>query len=200
VDSNAGHNGTVSGATWQTGKLSQALRFDGYNDYVQVANDADFQVTRALTIAGWVKATGAWPTGSTVGIVLRKGEDNPNNWELCIANGKVELNLDCGDADGFGCDGSTTITTNVWHHVAGTWDGTTMRVYLDGAVNGSRAKAAPIATDTRPVYIGGRTGPTDVIPGYVDDVRFYNRCLTAAEIAALASVSPTVTSWENVAP
>ncbi|HVU63951.1 MAG TPA: LamG domain-containing protein [Phycisphaerales bacterium] len=200
TDTYAGHSGTVSGATWQTGKLSKALKFNGTSNYVSIANDVDFQITRAVTVTAWVKATSSWPTGSTVATLLRKGDDNPNNWELCIANGKVELNLDCGDADGSGCDGGTTVTTNVWHHVAGTWDGTTMKVYLDGALDGSKANSATIGTDTRSVYLGGRVGSTDVTPGLVDDVRFFNRALTAAEIAALARASPTLTSWENVAP
>jgi hypothetical protein len=43
-------------------------------------------------------------------------------------------------------------------------------------------------------------GSTDVLQGVLDDVRFYNRALTAGEIAAMANISPTMTSWESVAP
>jgi hypothetical protein len=201
VDTYGGHNGTVSGAIWSTGKLSGSLKFNGSTDYVSMTNDVDFQVTKSLTVTAWVKGNAAWPTGSTVATMLRKGDANPNNWELCIANGKVEMNLDCGDGDGSGTDGSTTLTTNVWHHVAGTWDGAKVRVYLDGVLDCTpKAISTAIGTDTRAVYLGGRIGSTDVTPGYVDDVRFYNRCLTAAEIAALAKANPTLTSWENVAP
>ena len=200
VDSAGGYNGTRSGGAWTTGKFAGGLSFNGSNDYVSINNATAFQVTSALTITGWVKATGAWGTGTDVDIVLRKGDANPNNWQLAICNGKVECLLDGNDDGGF--KGNTTLSLNTWHHVAGTWDGAKVRIYVNGVLDNTPAsKAAPIGTDTRAVYLGGRIGSTDVINGVEDDVRFYNRCLTAAEIAALAaSGKPTIMSWENVAP
>jgi hypothetical protein len=201
VDTYGGYNGTLNGPTWTTGRKAGGLALDGLTDYVSIADASAFHVTSALTVAGWIKQTAAFPTGSTVCIILRKGDANPNNWELCIANGHAELNLDCGDADGAGTDGTTTLTTNKWYHVAGTWDGANARVYLNGVLDCTpKAKAAPIGTDSRAVYLGGRIGSTDVTTGTVDEVRFYNRCLTAAEIAALAKANPTITSWQMVNP
>ncbi len=88
-----------------------------------------------------------------------------------------------------------------WYHVAATWDGVKGRVYLNGVLDNTPvARAAPIGTDTRAVYLGGRSGGTDITNGTVDDVRFYNRCLTAAEIAELANASPTIKTWTQVNP
>lgn len=203
ADSAGGHDGTLNSPVWTTGKIFGGLKLDGNNDYVSIPDDAAFHVTSAMTVAGWIKQTGNFPTSSTVCIILRKGDVNPNNWELCIANGHIEFNLDGNDGDGGGADGNTALSKNVWHHVAGTWDGAKVRLYLNGALdNTPKSRAAPIGTDTRAVYLGGRIGSTDVVTGSVDDVRFYNRCLTAAEIAALAQSSskPKIASWQQVAP
>ncbi|HMN42865.1 MAG TPA: LamG domain-containing protein [Phycisphaerales bacterium] len=200
ADSAGGYHGTRSGGAWTTGKLAGGLSFNGSNDYVSINDATAFQVTDALTIAGWVKTTAAWNTGTTVATVLRKGDSNPNNWQLDVASGRVELLLDASDGGGF--TGNTTLAVNTWYHVAATWDGASVRIYVNGvADNTPAARAAPIGTDTRDVYLGGRIGSTDVIQGVEDDVRFYNRCLTPAEIAALASSGkPTIMSWENVDP
>lgn len=199
ADSAGSYNGTLSGATWTTGRKAGGLRFNGSTDYVSIANATAFQVTGALTITGWIKQTAAFPTGSTVSLILRKGDSNPNNWQLCVANGKVELLLDGND--GSGIDGNTTLSINTWYHVAATWNGATARLYLNGVLDMvPAARAAPIAIDARPVYLGGRIGSTDVTNGSLDDVRFYNRCLTAAEIAALAKANPAVMTWQQAPP
>jgi hypothetical protein len=199
VDSTGGRNGSLNGASWTTGKVSGALSFDGSSDYVTISNNSVFQVTGALTIAAWVYGASWSSDPNYASVILRKGDANPNNWQLAINQGYVSLTLD--DSDGSSINGSTHLANNKWYHVAGTWDGSKGRVYVNGSLDNTPVShTSSLGTDTRPVYLGGRTGTTDVLNGRLDDVRFYNRCLTAAEIAALASSSPTITSWENVAP
>ena len=61
--------------------------------------------------------------------------------------------------DGFNVHGNTLLQTGQWYHVVGTWDGSNIRIYVDGVLdNTPTARAAPIGTDTRPVYLGGRSG------------------------------------------
>jgi hypothetical protein len=140
-------------------------------------------------------------------VILRKGEDNPNNYQLAVVDRKLSMILDNGDNAGFA--GGTTLNTGTWYHLAGTWDGSLVRVYVNSVLdNTPGSKSAPIGTDTRPLYIGGRTGSTDETDGIIDDVRFYDRALTVAEISQAASgaayvggggttVTPvsTLTSW-----
>ena len=49
-----------------------------------------FQLKKALSISAWIKGD-AWGSGSDVDVILRKGEGNPNNWQLAIENGYVAL-------------------------------------------------------------------------------------------------------------
>lgn len=202
TDSVAGRNGTlVNGPVWTSGRISNGLRFDGADDYVSIPNATAFQVTRALSITGWIRQTSAWPTSSNVCPILRKGDACNNNWQLCIQNGRVAVILDsCDDATPYVA--GTTLSINAWHHVAVTWDGSEIRLYLNGVSDMSpAARSTTLGTDTRAVYLGGRIGNTDISTGIVDDVRFYNRALTAAEVAAIAAGGkPTVRQWTNVAP
>ena len=199
TDSQSGFNGTRSGATWAAiGRIGGGLTFNGTTDYVEIPNNSQFQVTNALSITGWVRAV-AWSSGADVSTILRKGDTTPMNWALSVTNGRVEFVLDHYDASTY--TGNTTLSLNTWVHVAGTWDGTNARIYVNGVADASAlAKAAPIGTDTRAVYLGGRIGSTDITEGTLDDVRFYNRPLTPGEIAALAKATPRVTSWSQVAP
>lgn len=199
TDANGGLNGTQFGATWTSGRVGGALQFDGLNDYVEVPNSTHFQVTQAFSAAGWIKSS-VWPTDTNwASVILRKGDANPCNWQVCVVAGKAAIVFD--DYDTYGLFGGTTMSLNQWHHVAGTWDGVTARVYVNGVQDGSWSRAAPIGIDTRPVFLGGRSGATDITSGPVDDVRFYERALTAGEVAALAAGGkPRVTAWAEVAP
>lgn len=200
VDAISARNGTLTnGPAWTTGQSGGGLQFNGFDSYVTITNNAAFQTTAALSVTGWIRAT-SFGSGTDVDLILRKGDANPNNWQLSIANRRIEMCLDGNDGSAF--QGNTTLNTGQWYHVAGTWDGSRVRLYLNGVLDNTPAtKAAPIGTDTRPVYLGGRSGSTDVTNGVLDDVRFYNRALTAAEVAALATGGkPKVTGWAALAP
>jgi hypothetical protein len=71
---------------------------------------------------------------------------------------------------------------NVWTHVAGTYDGTTLRLYINGVQVASVNRTGPIATSTGPLRIGGNSLWGEFFQGRIDEVRVYNRALTPAEI------------------
>jgi type II secretory pathway pseudopilin PulG len=169
---------------WVTGKIGGGLDFDGFNDYVDCENEENLQLTDALTIAGWVKAN-SWGSGSDVSIIARKGEGNPNNYQLAIADGRATLYLDDNDGNGF--RGDTVLDTGQWYHVAGTWDGAQVRIYLNGILDNDPPDSYSLTlnTDTRALYIGGRGG-ADLLDGTLDDVRIYSRALSLEEVADLA--------------
>jgi hypothetical protein len=185
VDSSSfGQNGTVSGGTNWSSRCNGVGTFDfnGSGNYISIPNASHLQPTSAMTITGWIRGD-SWSSGTDVDVILRKGEDNPNNYQLAIADGRVALYLD--DSDTSGIRGNTVLATGQWYHVAATWDGTDVRIYLNGQLdNTPTSRTGTIGTDTRPVYIGGRTG-ADYFNGMIYDVQFYNYALTQAEINAL---------------
>ena len=181
-------NGTLTNSSFSTSEVSTAkvnggLSFDGVDDYISVPNNSVFQLTKALSVSAWIKGN-SWGSGSYANIILRKGDGNPNNWQLAVENGYVALGLDGND--GSNAHGNTLLQTGQWYHVVGTWDGSNIRIYVNGVLdNTPAARAAPINTDTRPVYLGGRIGSTNIFNGVVDDVRLFNHGLDADEVTVL---------------
>jgi hypothetical protein len=198
--------GTLSGGmtfpaqTIANGRVGRALDFNGTSHYVVVNNTAALQLTQALTVAAWIKGD-SWGTGSTVNTILRKGDASPNNYQLSVANGKLEATLDGTDDLGF--KGTTTLQTGKWYHVALTWDGSIVKLYVDGVLNNSpgASRSAPIGVDARALYLGGRIGSTDFFDGSLDDVRLYNYALGASEVMQLKSQGTfgvRVIKWREV--
>ena len=175
-------NATLSGtAAWSSdcGGMG-TFDFNGTSQYFTIASVADFQPTGMISICAWIKGD-AWGAVGDVDTILRKGEASPNNYALEISDGKVEFLLNA--TEGVGIRGNTVLATGQWYFVAATWDGTTAKIYVNGVLDNSpgTAKAAPIPVDTRPLYIGGRSG-ADLFDGMIRDVRIYNRPMTAAEL------------------
>jgi hypothetical protein len=104
---------------------------------------------------------------------------------------------------------SVDIALNQWVHIAGTWDGTTFRLYKNGTqVNSGIPGGALPATNFDKVVLGKRhdvAGMKNFFPGLIDDARIYNQALSAAEIQALATVAtptptPTPTACHQFTP
>jgi hypothetical protein len=193
VDSGAhARSGTLNGTTFAAGtttaKLGTGLSLDGTSTYISIPNHSTLQLRNALSISGWIYLS-AFGSGADVDPILRKGTASPTSYQLCIQDGKPTLHLNESDGTGVGTIGDSTLSLNKWQHVVATWDGSTAKVYLDGYLDGSRSVAGPLPLDTQSLFIGGRSGGTDLATGKIDDVRLYNYALTAAEAFNLRRIN-----------
>ena len=188
--SGSGNDGTLTdmtGSEWTNGILGGGLEFDGTEDYIVVSNSSSLQLTSALTLTAWIKGD-AWGSGTDVDIIVRKrGTGSSDTYRLAITDGKTGLCLDGGDGDGL--LGDTVLNTAQWYHVAATWDGSTVRIYVDGVLDNDPpdSRTGSISTSTRDLNIGSEPG-WDQFDGIIDDVRIYNRALNAEEIEGLANI------------
>ena len=94
--------------------------------------------------------------------------------------------------------GTATLPTNTWTHLAATFDGTTLRLYVNGAQVSSVAKTGSIVTSTNPLQIGGDNIYGQYFAGLIDDVRVYNSALSQSEIAT--DMNTPVGGGGSVAP
>ena len=78
--------------------------------------------------------------------------------------------------------GPAALATNTWSHIAATYDGAALRLYLNGTLVSSQARTGAISTSTNPLQIGGDSIYGQFFQGAIDEVRIYNRALTQAEI------------------
>jgi hypothetical protein len=176
TDASGAHNGALQGGvTFAAGKVGQAFSLDGVSGYVSVPNDAAFNFANAITIDAWVK-----PADGNDRYVVTKAEDS-----FYLAVGPTVLNKLSFWLNGVSTDwlvGTTDVADNQWHHVAGTYDGSFMRIYVDGHLENSVARSGTISTGSSPVLIGYRPSPTGHYPGLIDELAIYNRALSAFEI------------------
>lgn len=190
-----GLNATASGATFTSGYISNALSFNGSS----AAATFPSLDTSQITLAAWVRADGqgnsAFPRIlDTPGYRLFFRFDNQGS------NGFDFATYSTGNGDWF--SGANTISTGVWYHVAATYDRSSFANVPTLYVNGISTSITTITSPsgTQPSYGGtGRIGNTSALSrawkGAIDDLRIYNRLLTAAEIKTLASMPPA-----NLAP
>jgi glucose/arabinose dehydrogenase len=179
--SGRGNAGTVNGATRTTaGRFGGALSFDGVNDFVAVADSASLDLTTSLTISAWVRPTSisGWRTvimkeGSPTGLVYALYSSTSNNFP----GGYLEI----GSADRE-LKGTASVVTTGWRHLSLTYDGTTMRMYIDGVERGSRAQTGALTVSAGQFKIGGNAVWAEWFNGLIDEVRVYNRALTAGQI------------------
>ncbi|MCY1022735.1 LamG domain-containing protein [Pyxidicoccus sp. MSG2] len=161
-----------------------ALEFDGKDDRVEVAG------SKPLAFEGKTYTLEAWVQPKALGrnlpmTVLRKHSSSANgSYDLAILeDGKVRLRHDVTD----GAVTSTgVVTAGQYHHLAVTYDGTTVSLYLDGVLTGSKAMDfKPDAED--PLVIGAahgqKGGATNLFQGVIDEVRLWERARSAAELA-----------------
>lgn len=177
---NKNHSGTLSGASWSTaGKTAGALSFNGSNNYVTIADADDLDFTTNLTLEAWIRPTSV----SSWRNVIMKETTNGLSYALYAgsANNRASFYGRYGSNEN-GLNGTTNTPTNTWTHLAATYDGITMRLYVNGSQVSTRAQTGAIATSSGALRIGGNSVWGEYFSGLIDDVRIYNKALTATEI------------------
>ena len=192
---------------WVDGKFGGAMEFGG-QDMVTVDDDDALDLAE-FTIAAWVnipKVSGAWQ------IIASKEHRNPTgrNYGLFghINSGVVHYSFTT-NAGWKSFDAKTVVTDGDWQHVAGTYDGSDFKLYLNGGVD------AQVSPGTKPdnhdnfLFIGGCDIGNYWMTGTIDEVVLYNRALSEQElneliddgISAALDVQPggkLVTTWSRI--
>lgn len=170
-----------------SGRVGGAASFDGTAMHVRVPFDPGFNTTSGFSIATWAI------TNDLVRMqaIMSKpyGAVTENVWQLFMYSGSTDLNTVSG-AGATVAVGTGGVTANAWHHLAGTWDGTTLRMFLDGVDVGGAQPVNDVLWDSSDVILGADIDSLSVsIPfmGSIDEVRVYDRALSASEIDALAN-------------
>ena len=198
--SGKGRNGTIVGAAWHLGGWDGAghsLNFDGVNDLVELG--AFDVVGSGITLAAWIRPDDFEINGSRIISKANEFGDDNHWWMLDIVAGdrfRFRLKTTDGLPTTTLVASSGGLVAGQWQHAAATWNGSRMRVYLDGVQTGSVAKGgAAVATDASvKVAIGSQpsdafdTDPSHVIrfyDGLIDEVQVHNEALSAAQIRDL---------------
>ena len=188
----------VNGATFATGKVGQAFSFSGATQYVGIPQSPSLNTfSNQMTIEFWMYANPGnsmatfqgLVTSDYYGIEISSGVGfgaNGINWYVNTRNGAYLISNVNG--------GGIPVSPGQWHHIAGTYDGNKLQLYIDGQPRGNPEPASgailPMLVNSF-VAIGSDDGRTycgctgRYFWGLIDEASIYNRALSAGEIAAI---------------
>ena len=169
----AGSNtGTLQGGTTFTaGKVGQAFQFANGSS-VSVPASPSLDLTK-FTVDAWV-----FPTGNSQ-FVIDKGDIFTSNYLLVLLpDNRVQVYFDDDVNNFYYVNSSAACDPGVWCHVAGTYDGSTLAVYVNGIPSGSVSATGTPRTG-QPLFMGG------IGSGFEDEVEVFNRALSASEIQSI---------------
>ena len=194
--SGASHAGTIVGSVTKTqdGALadgSVAMRFPGdASTCIDIADDAAFQLTNAVTVEAWAKVDDE----GTAGSIFEKSLGTSATFRLAQESGSWTWRV----TGTFGSlQRSTVITTEdvgSWVHLVGTFDGTTTKLYKNGVLVQSHAASGTLSAGAGTTRIGLLFNDGYPFAGALDDIAVYSTALNAGQIASHYALR-TAPSW-----
>ena len=173
----------VNGADFVSATNSNiAMSFDGTDDYVDCGNNSSLSSiggTTNITVSAWVYHTAYGGGGQPYSVITVKG--NPWTWLMENPSNTFTFRITAGGADVNIVDTSTHLL-NTWYNVVGTYDGSNMRIYVNGVLKNTQAQTGTLATNAVTAKIGTFQGTNYNLTGRITNVSIYNRTLTAVEV------------------
>ncbi len=194
----------INGAAISAGKIGKGFSFDGLDDYVLVPYDPTLDVVDAGSLVFWMQADPSNPmtcTPDCQGLVTTDyfmveispfGPTGGINFVVATTLGSDPIFAHTSDANG----GGAVVTAGEWHHIAGTYDGTKLQLFVDGQPWGAPRFTSGTIVPMEPgsfLAIGSEDGRMSCpgcigkryFHGQIDEVAIYNRALTAEEVFGL---------------
>jgi hypothetical protein len=180
---------------WGEGRTSGALEFDGFTQWVRVPNSPSLdsiQIANQVSIAAWVYRTPQLNQWS--GIASQQYETAEHeHYQLTFFEGALTILISSEQEQHVLCTDPDPAPFDQWIHVAGTFDGTTLRAYMDGVEVCALTHPLVMSPEDTPLVIGGNSNfatddAQELLAGSIDELALYARALSAAEIASLAGV------------
>lgn len=175
------------------GMVGMAGRFDGIDDVIRVDDDVRLRLVDSLSMCLWSRRTGPFATDYALLSGKAFGGGSANSYELYLSDPNeealtydVHFSTDTPSVSGV----RSAELSNDWTHLCGVWDGETWRLYVNGRDSGSEPVTAAPSYDDHPFLIGADTesgAVTHFFPGEIDEVRLYERALSAGEVMTLAN-------------
>ena len=167
--------------SWTAGVCDRALVLGGRDDYALVPHSDDLDIRDEITLAAWVR-----PEEKASQKIVSKVRGNAGYALALSSKGVVKIKFNGTNDLRLYSDGTYPTNGRQWMHVAATYDGQTIRIYLNGQEDVTMKDTFHINTHTDELALGAKADGSDALAGTLDEVRIYNRALTDAEIEELA--------------
>jgi uncharacterized repeat protein (TIGR02543 family) len=207
IDTQGRNNGTLQGgATYVPGLVGQAFNFEGSTaQYVSVPSSSSLNIYGTHSVSFWVKLTTLPPAGKKYQVVSKWTNAAEHKQININADGKVYYYLH-GTTAGSGVTTTAALQTGVWTHVAATYDGANMKIYINGALNAGVSANNDVWDSSGTLYLGNNpeiaasySGAN--FNGQLDELGWFNSALSATDIASIYNAGsagwalmPTITA------
>jgi Concanavalin A-like lectin/glucanases superfamily/Bacterial Ig domain len=186
-----------SGATWSAaGKDHASLSLDGVTGRAEASSSTELGITgTAITVSAWVnlQSQGTWQ--QIVAKVHEVGASTSPyfSWHLFGAHASSTQwtpQFQLVNSNGVSANVTSSINVNYgqWAHIVGVYDGSAVRIYVNGVDRGSAAQSGNIVDYSQPLYIGASGLPDEFARGLVDEVRVYSVALSAAQVTRIYEI------------
>jgi PKD repeat protein len=172
-------DGTITNATRVPGMFGTALYFNGTDSVVAINNAMASDISSNMTIEAWVKPATAGNNWRPIIGKSYKGSQFSYVIQGATPQGVPSLYIAPASNNLLA---STPLPANIWSHVAATYDGTTVRLYVNGVLSASQPQSGAPMPSSDPLTIGSDGMLQSFWNGAIDEVRIYNRALSASEI------------------
>jgi len=190
--------GMATSSSRMAGKIGQALKYDGIDDFVEISDTSGLGV-EYLTFSAWIKPDSTWPSNGQ--IAGRGTAANVGGFSLNLGSTIGEITFWAYVGAGWNSNGTSGWPSGQWSHLVVTYDGSNMQTYRNGVALGSPTPVSGVLNNplSPKVRIGKHHASEAMYSGGIDDVRIYNRALPASEISSLyrqgsAKLNPRTTS------
>jgi glucose/arabinose dehydrogenase len=192
-----GNLGTLAGTAWTTaGRFGRALSFNGTTSIVSVPDSASLGLAPGMTVEAWVRPS----AGGGVRTVVGKERTGGLAFALfSSAAGGAPAGSAFLDGTAFTVTGTGALPTDAWSHLAVTYDGGALRLYVGGVQVGSTPATGALPLGSGPLRLGATAVFGQRFAGQLDEVRVYDRALSAAEVGADLA-SPVVRAYPATGP
>lgn len=208
-NTNSTTNNIVSGettgfnSTLYTTSQDGYLNYDGMDDYVEIPDNNNLDLSSNFSLETWVYPTIFSANSWENTIIGKDADENSGSGYVLRCGGNGILNFNLGTAAGWKEVTSSTnaLTLNTWQHVAATYDGATLKIYVNGVLVGSTANTSVAKINSMNLNIGaGYNGGQRKFYGKIDDVKIWSTTLSSATITAWKNknVSPSHPNYANL--
>lgn len=184
-------DGVVYGGPGKVAGYHQnGFNLDGSNDYIKIGDHSQLDLTSEFTIEVWIKPHSLTDTSGYDRIITKSDSEgsSSNGWRLqgYKDTGRISFGAYISNTAEI-LPSNTILDSNSWYHIAVTWDRSSLKIYINGELEGSESTGSSMSTTNRPVYIGaiertnGEMNTNSLFDGIIDELRITNNVLQTSE-------------------
>lgn len=194
-----GNDGAIEFGELRREKTGASLEFDGLGGHILIREQKPFNFTNALTASLWVNAAELRNNTVLFGIQHENPGWTTPMFGMYSAEGRVVFGMWLNGGKGKTLvEAPKSLPLKTWTHLAGTYDGKTARLYINGALAAEKPAQGPVTRNGQPLLIGQGLGAKPSLKGRIGELRLYRRALSDTEVHDL--FNQTQTAYDLTAP